>query len=96
MCPVFYSQNTFQATLVKSSQAVTPVVTKQETAPVENGSSHDSTGNTSMERVQQLISDKMVSLAEDLNNTTSATATRELLALIKECSETVSIVKNLS
>ena len=86
-----------QATLVKSSQAVTPVVTKQETVtvPVENGSSHDST-STSMERVQQLISDKMVSLAEDLNNTTSATATRELLALIKECSETVSIVKNLS
>ena len=83
---------------MKSSQAVTPVVTKQETAPnsVENGSSHDSTVNTSMERVQQLISDKMVSLAEDLNNTTSATATREILALIKECSETVSIVKNLS
>ena len=87
-----------QATLVKSSQAVTPVVTKQETVtvPVENGSAHDSTTTTSMERVQQLISDKMVSLAEDLNNTTSATATRELLALIKECSETVSIVKNLS
>ncbi|CBY35586.1 unnamed protein product [Oikopleura dioica] len=85
-----------KATLVKSSQAVTPVVTKQET--VKNVSSHDSTvtsNDNAMERVQQLISDKMVSLAEDLNNTTSATATRELLALIKECSETVTVVKNL-
>ncbi|CAG5088704.1 Oidioi.mRNA.OKI2018_I69.PAR.g11939.t1.cds [Oikopleura dioica] len=83
-----------KATLVKSS---TPILTVSEVAPVaktedvENVKPRDW---TSMDRVQQLIGAKMVALAEELNTTTSPTATRELLALIKECSETISHVKH--